>query len=244
LALAAVRLIEQDLEAAAKMLKQSLDRAPHLAEAHELLAELLLEVGDLEESISRFRTALTLDPELRCGFLMARALAYLGRWDEVEPLLNAAGTDEQARVLRAAARARLSIWSEDPAERVKGIDVPTAAEDALPVHYVEWCLEAIRTGRLSSAARQFMQSQFLQAQQAPRFVVLKHQLACELHCCFGETEGALFHMRAAVEAGLSDRNWVKRCPALSRLQPETELNELRSRITSRAELVLAALKAG
>jgi len=244
LAVAAVRLVDQDLENAARMLRQSLDRAPHLAEAHELLGELLLEVGSLEESVARFRTALTLDPELRCGFLMARALAYLGRWDEIDPLLDAAGSDEQARVLRAAARARLSLWSRDPRARAKNIDVPKAAEDELPVRYVEWCLDTIAAGRISNAARQFMQAQFLQAQQAPRFVVLKHQLACELHASVGESDAALFHFAAAVEAGLSDRNWVERCPVLSRLGPEPELEQLRSRTVSRAELVLTALKAG
>jgi len=241
LALAAVRLVEQDLEAAARLLEQSLARAPHLAEAHELLAEVMLDVSDVPRAIARFRTALALDPGLRCIPLLARALAYEARWDEVDTLLATPGSDAHARVATAAARARLAMWTDDAARRVEGVELPKAAEDELPLRYVEWCIDTIRSGRLSDSARAFISGALALTEQAPRFTVFSHQLACELHAFAGELEAAAAHLETAVAAGLADRNWLERCPLVQRLAGAADLSALRQTVEARAERAALAV---
>jgi serine/threonine protein kinase/tetratricopeptide (TPR) repeat protein len=241
LALAAVRLVEQDLEAAARLLEQSLARAPHLAEAHELLAEVMLDVADVSRAISRFRTALALDPGLRCVPLLARALAYEERWDEVDGLLAAPGTDVHARVAIAAARARLALWTDDAPRRVEGVELPTAGEDELPLRYVQSCVDTIRTGKLSDSARAVISGALGRAEQAPRFTVFSQQLACELHAFAGELDVAASHLEAAVDAGLADRNWLERCPLVQRLAGAADLSALRGKVEARAERAALAV---
>ncbi|MBK8995505.1 MAG: protein kinase [Myxococcales bacterium] len=240
LALASVRFVEQDLAAASRLLAQALARAPQLAEAHELGAEISLEVHDLELALERYRAALALDPELRCRFHMARIHAYAGRWDEVDALERIPVEDEQTHSLKAASRARLALWSPDAKQRVRGLVAPESAEDLLPVLYTRACLSVIESGTLSEQVLEFMSSQFMQRDQAPRFAAFKHMLATEIVSFAGDLPHAVRQLESAVAAGLSDQNWIERCPVLGPLRQLGEFERLSAVVRERAEHVRKA----
>jgi serine/threonine-protein kinase len=240
LALAWVRFVEQDLPSAARLLREGLARAPQLAEAHELSAELALEVLDPELALARYQTALSLDPELRCRFHMARLHAYAGRWDQVDALEDLPVEDEQTRTLRAASKLRLATWSPTPRERARGVELPDTAEDLLPLLYARACRSVIEAGALTEEARVLMAQQFSAPDQAPRFATFKHMLATELTCFGGELPDAGRQLEAAVAAGLTDRNWVERCPALAPLRGTPEHERLAAVVRQRAEHAASA----
>jgi serine/threonine-protein kinase len=242
MALAAVRFIEQDFEAAAPLLKRALDRSPQLAEAHELLGEILLEVSDPEEAIKSFRTALAIDPELRSRFHIARANAMLGRWSEAEALLSMPAEDEQSQTIKLSMAHRLALWSDAFKDYAAALDLPAAAEDPLPVTYATWCRETLRTGKLSDAARAFMDEQVSQPDPAPRFGAFKHQLAAELLAFVGAVEPALVHVESALRTGFWDKNWLELCPLLARARQEMAFAELHGRVAERAQRVKGALR--
>lgn len=234
LAQASVRLAEQDVAAAAQSLSQALRRSPQLAEAHELWAEIALEVMDPEEALSRYRTALSLDPELRCRYHMARLHAYAGRWDEVDALESVPVDDEQTRTFQVASRARMALWSPNAKQRAELISAPTSAEDLMPVRYAEACLAVIESGGMSEPVRAFMDSQFAQQQQAPRLATFKHMLATELTAFVHDLPGALRQLESAVSAGLTDQNWLERCPVLGPLRKLPEFERLSAVARQRA----------
>ena len=234
LALASVRFAEQDVAAAAQLLSQALRRSPQLAEAHELWAEVALDVLDPEEALARYRTALALDPELRCRYQMARLHAYAGRWDEVDALESVPVDDEQTRTLQAASRVRMALWSPNAEERVKGISAPTSAEDLMPVKYAEACLAVIQSGGVSEQVRAFIDSQFAQQHQAPRLATFKHMLATELTAFVLDLPAAMRQLESAVSAGLTDQNWLERCPVLAPLRKLPEFERLSAVTRQRA----------
>jgi len=237
LALASVRLVEQDLAAAERLLEQALARAPQLAEAHEVSAEIALEVLDPSVAFARYQIALALDPELRCHYQMARIHAYAGRWAEVDAIEHAPVHDEQTRSYQAASRARLALWSPDPRQRVRGMVVPESAEDLLPLRYASACSSVIESGRLSDPVRAFIGSELGQRDLSPRLAVFKHVLATEITCFVGELPEALRQLEAAVVGGLVDQNWLELCPVLAPLRREGEFEQLSAVVRARAEQV-------
>lgn len=239
LALASVRLVEQDVTAAAQLLAQALRRSPQLAEAHELWAEIALEAHDPAEALARYRVALALDPELRCRYHMARLHAYAGRWAEVDALEGAPAEDEQTKTLQIASRVRLALWSPDAQQRIRDVTVPESAEDLLPVKYARAGLSVIATGKVSDEVRAFMDAQFAQRDQAPRLATFKHMLATELNAFVGDLPGAVRQLESAVSAGLSDQNWVERCPVLGPLAGLAEFERLSAVVRERAARVRA-----
>ncbi len=240
LALASVRWVEQDVAAAAQLLAQALRRSPQLAEAHELWAEVALEAHDPAEALARYRVALALDPDLRCRYHMARLHAYAGRWGEVDALESVPAEDEQTRTLQLASRVRLALWSPDAKQRIGDITPPESAEDLLPVQYARAGLSVIATGTVSSEVRAFMDAQFAQRDQAPRLATFKHMLATELNAFVGDPPAALRQLESAVSAGLTDQNWVERCPVLGPLAKRAEFERLSAVVRERAERVRTA----
>lgn len=237
LSLASVRFVEQELPSAARLLEQALKRSPQLAEAHELGAEIALEVLDPAVALARYQTALSLDPELRCRFHMARLHAYAGRWHEVDAIERVPAEDEQTRSMYAASRARLALWSPDAKARIRDLTAPESAEDRLPVEYTKACLSVIESGSLSEDVRSYMNAQFLQRDQAPRFATFKHMLAAELMCFAGELPAAIAQIESAVGVGLTDQNWLERCPVLAPLAGRSDFARLSAVVRDRAERV-------
>jgi eukaryotic-like serine/threonine-protein kinase len=241
LAVASARVVEQDLVAAVRLLKQALIRAPQLAEAHELLGEVLMEIGDLDASAARFRSALALDPAVRCRYHLSRLAALRGNWDEAFAVADVGSDDEHARTLRAASRARVALWSPNPEAALRSIEIPSDVEDPLPLGYALMVKSLIEARRVLPEQREFIQGHFVKADQAPRFVILKRELAAEAFAFTGDDESALAQLDAALGAGLSDVSWLRLCPLFRRLRERPEMAELIRVAEERAERVRAAL---
>jgi serine/threonine-protein kinase len=241
LAVASVRFIELDSASAARHLLQAVARATQLADAHELLADMLLEAGDLEAAVARHRLASSLDPRLRNRFGLVRALGLLGRWTEVDAVLAVPPEDEEARVSTVALGSRLALWRPDTKERLLALPTLEHAPEITAVRYARLVADVVKRGGFSPEQRVFVHEQFVRDDEAPRFVAFKHQLAAELSAWVGETDAALEHLRALARLGLPDQNWLERCPALEPLRKQPELEAVKSRVSESAEAVRRAL---
>ncbi len=241
LAVAAVRFIELDVPSAARHLSQALARAGQLADAHELLADVLLESGALEASVARHRLASSLDPRLRNRFGLVRALALLGRFDEADALLAVPPEDQEALVSSVALGSRLALWRPNAKERLCALPSLDGAPDITAVRYARLVAAVIQRGAFSPAERVFVHEQFVRDDEAPRFVAFKHQLAAEVSAWVGELDAAMEHLAALARLGLPDQNWLERCPALEPLRERPELEAVKTRVRESAEAVRRAL---
>ncbi|MCA9593465.1 MAG: protein kinase [Myxococcales bacterium] len=230
LSVASVRTVELDLESAARHARQALERAPALAEAHELYADLLLEAGDIDGGVARHRLAASLEPALRNRFAIARALGLAGRWSEVDTLLGVPPEDDDARISAAALGARLALWHPESRERVAALPDLGGAPEINAVHYVRLVQSFVARGSLSPEERAFVHDQFVRGDETPRFVAFKHQLAAEISAWVANGDAALRHLEALAGLGFADLVWLERCPLLEPLAARPELEGVKSRI--------------
>jgi eukaryotic-like serine/threonine-protein kinase len=242
LALGQVRWIECDPVSAARLLRTALSKSPLLADAHELLGELLLEVADLDDGIARLEIALSLDPSLRTRFTIARALGLQGRWDQARARIDLPTEDEHARAAAAAIRARLALWRGDP-EAFSPRAEPDPPE-ALSTVYVNVTTNVLSRRALADADRAFVEEHLARVEEAARFAAFKRQLAAELFCRAEEPKRAQVAVHEAVDLGLVDENWMRHCPALASLRCSTPFTRALEVVAERAERVRRALGEG
>jgi TolB-like protein len=115
LALAHVRLYSSDVAGAAESLRATLARSPGLARAQEMLGNIALEVGLIDEGITRLQAALTLDPgAYRARLDLARGYALLGRWDKADELLAYPNESLAGRAARYILACRFTGWAPRP----------------------------------------------------------------------------------------------------------------------------------
>jgi eukaryotic-like serine/threonine-protein kinase len=237
LALAHVRWVECDDVSAARLLRTALSKSPLLADAHELFGELLLEVADIDDAIGRLDTALSLDSSLRTRFTISRALGLQQRWADARARFELPPEDEQARTGASAMRARLALWQAEPRALVAIEPLPTAAA----TDYVRVVANVLSRGSLSSEDFAFVEQHLARVEQAARFAAFKRQLAAELFCAADDTRLAQVAIHEAVDLGLVDENWMRHCPALSRLRHTTPFARALEVVAERAERVRRAL---
>lgn len=232
LAVAAVRYVALDVAAAATHVTEALRLSPQLADAHDLLADLMAESGELEESLRRHQVAVSLDPRLRSRHAIARSNALLGRWEVVDSVLRELPDEDWNSVARGALEARLALWHPDARARMERVRAQSGTAPAL--QYGMIVRDVITNGELSAVSRAIVQEQFVRADDAPRFSALKHQLAAELFAYVGDAAAVLEHVRAAAAVGLADSNWIEYCPVLAPLREAPGFQEARARIKERA----------
>jgi predicted regulator of Ras-like GTPase activity (Roadblock/LC7/MglB family) len=112
------------LEIAMRVALRGLDRHPYLADAHDVLARIHADRGDVERAADEWEMALRLDPShaqasLGLGFVDFRR----GDFESAERRLSAAGTDNPA-VTAALAHVRSALGSQG----VAVMDSPGALE--------------------------------------------------------------------------------------------------------------------
>jgi TolB-like protein len=238
LALAQVRFVEGDFVSAAGLLETTLGKSRDLAEGHELLGNILLEVGELEQAILRLNAAQELDPGLHTWFDAARGLALAGRWNEVEPRLARTDSDPVTQIGKLALRARLSLWRH---ERGTKLEIPPGLPELLPTAYTRIASHVMETGTLSASGREFVEQNLAKVEEAAWFSAFKRELAAELFVASGQPERAEEAIREAVERGLMDENWLRHCPAIEPLRASKIYQTALATVTERADRARRAL---
>src|SRR5690606_32375000 len=113
IALSQVMWNSGDAGGAAREVTRAIARGPTLAEAHALRGRILVEAGSIEAGIKSLLTAIALEPHVPLALgELARAYAFLGKWDELPALAerNAQSEGPQARWFM---RARFALWQRD-----------------------------------------------------------------------------------------------------------------------------------
>ncbi len=243
LALASVRSIEGRAPEAVRALRSALVHAPALAEAHELLGALQLETDRLPDAIRRLDTALELDPSLRRPRVdKARAYALLGKWDEVQRLLDEMAGDDSDLVSSVVMRARLALWSPDPAPLLANLRAFEPGPMGSPTLYAKLVVDLIQNDDLPLEQSKYILEAAAQPGRAARFRTLLLQLATEVLAYACEVDAAMAQLEEAVAGGLIDNNWLELCPLLEPLRSHPRFVALHQTVAARAAEVTAALR--
>ena len=239
LALGQVRFASGDYLAAAAHVRDALDRAPYLAEGHELLGRIRLEVGPLDDGIAAMERALTLDPLLLTARLeLARGLGLRGDFEAARQLVVTA--PEGDRAARGPFVARLLGWSRDPASWLDLMPPSSSVPGTGPL--IESAVNMIISGKVDPA----VQDQFValaRSDRPARFRVLMLQLAAEFSAYAGDPQSALARVSEAIDSGLIDLMWLDRCPHLVGARREARYGDLRARLDRTAAPIRTALDA-
>jgi serine/threonine-protein kinase len=223
--------------AAVRELRRAVALGPGLAEAHSALGRLLIELGAVDEGLSRLDAALGLDPlvPLACG-AQGRAFALLGRWDEADAAIERLQANEGS-ITRWALRARMALWRRLPASAYAQ-EVPRDAEVGLL-----WAMgEVIRTPQRPEGLATLEELRRA-AHGSARRRVLFLQMHAEILGFLGEREPTLEALRCVSEEGLIDLFWLERCPLFDDLRADPRFVEVLDTVGRRADEILEAYRA-
>jgi hypothetical protein len=96
-------------------------------------------------------------------------------------------------------------------------------------------------GKLSAAGEEFVEQQLGRVEEAARFAAFKRQLGAELFGATGDVKRAQVSIHEAVDLGLVDENWMRRCPSLAPLRESAPFARALGVVAERAERVRHAL---
>ncbi len=229
LALAQVCFARSDYAAAAEQIRAAIARSPLLAEAHELLGRLRLEVGPLDAGIAAMRRALELDPQLDTPRLeLARGLGLSGDFASARQVIASGRTGDAAA--RGPFIARLLGWSGDAAAWVdllpQRMDMPGDNADL-----IQHVIGMLVTDRIDRS----VEGKFLAlavATRSARFRILMLQIAAEFAGRQGDPDAACERIGRAIDEGLIDLVWLDHCPPLAAVRADPRYPALRARLDS------------
>ena len=201
-----------------------------------MLANLQLEVDQLDEGIYRLETVLSLDPmAIGARGDLARALALQGRWDRADMLLTLPVERPEDRFVRLVLRARFNLWRR---ARVHDLaETPEGPYGPLLGYYIE----TVQSGEFTDAARRHYAEMLASTHPGSRVRPLLCQLLAELHAYVGADEHALAAVEQAASETLHDLSWLDRCPTLQPLRNHPRFVAARDRVAARVRPVLTAL---
>ncbi len=235
LARGSVRLQSRDLAGAVADARQAIGRNPALAEAHALLGRVLGEVGPLDEGIRRLERARELDPSIRRLVAeLARGYILAGREADAEAALSAAPAVDAADMVLV--RARLALWRRDAVAVMEHLRHQTgfAAPRVLFENAVQGLVPDDSVfDHLSSSASEGG------ARRRSFFLQLYAEVAAFAH----DRERTLRGIELSVDAGLTDLQWLERCPLLDEIRADPRFAALRDRVAERAAAAVAAFHA-
>ncbi|NVB79979.1 MAG: protein kinase [Kofleriaceae bacterium] len=225
-ALAATRVYFGDQIGAAEALRSGVHRIPTSGRLRAALARVQLEVDVLDEAIRQLETAMQLDPTVPdLTEDLARAQALRGAWTEVDALLARPVDDDHGRLTRAVHRARLDLW------RGNAVEVPDAVIAAniaaLPLKVLLLQRDVAR-GHVTHDRLDDLEAEAMLPR--PRFSLLLWQLFAELSAILGEHDRALAAVGRAIDGGLVDAAWLRRCPLLAGLRRDERWPALVARV--------------
>jgi serine/threonine-protein kinase len=201
-----------------------------------MLANLQLEVGQLDEGIYRLETVLSLDPmAIGARGDLARALALLGQWDRAGVLLTLPIERPEDRFVRLVLRARFNLWRRAQLHDLS--ETPEGPYAPLLAHYIA----TVRSATFTAEARQHFEQKLASAHSGSRMRPLLCQLLAELHAYVGADDHALAAVEQAAGEALHDLSWLDHCPTLQPLREHPRFVAARDRVAARVRPVLAAL---
>jgi serine/threonine-protein kinase len=244
LALGVVAQRAGDLRDAARSLRLCVELAPGLHEAQAALGRLLLEVHDPESAAQRLEAARALDPDTRSASRdLARAYAFLGRWDDTDRMLAHTLSVEGPGIPYDFLIARFASWRRDPEAAERAIATAEAAghrEDRVALIR----LAATAAQRSTSSPEDIALGQ--RALHATRSAVTAYrrlfaQTVTEAMAGTGALNAAISALQYAVSLGLYDRVWLDHCPLLRALHGRPDFAALREVVLNRAAEALRGL---
>jgi serine/threonine-protein kinase len=235
-ALAAVKLHDPDPVGAAASVMRALALSPLLAEAHQLRARLLSEVGNPRDSIAAAERAMQIEPRLSHlkYDVGARSRALLGEWDAAD---YETPTDTEAHYLHAIMLARYTLWRGDKeallrlAQRLSNID----SQSVLVRTLVGLALD----GKIAASERARIAERKGAAGITKRTRVFWNQLSVEIYASIDEP--IFDDLADAVDLGLFDIAWMDGCPLLKAARKDPAFLRMRAQVAARATPVLAQL---
>jgi serine/threonine-protein kinase len=238
-ALSAVRLASGDPIGAASDLRKAIEKAPGLAESHETIGNMLVEVDRIDEGIARLQTAITLDPSLttaKMGLARAHALA-----SDFATAYRRAGdlraVDAETGALLT--RSRICLWRRDREQAVEWLD-PIANLEG-PLELARALLQLIVDGELHDELRQLLKGLVGGADGGTLRLSFFLKVYAEVLAYVFDVDGAVRAIETAAKAGLFDLSWIDRCPLLEPVRKDMRFAALRAQIAERAAQVSAAL---
>jgi serine/threonine-protein kinase len=237
-AMAHARFNGADTPGAMRALRLALRHGPSVADAHDLAGRLLHEADRHDEAIRFLDRAVWLDPAL--SFARgdrARIHAYRGDWDQVERELEVLA--ELSPVHFATAISRFWMWRGRP------FGPPARGAVSLRVRDVMALSRKAITGGLLDDDDLAMITRWLESvPPGTRGTRLFNQIGAELYLKAGARDLAVGALARAVEGGLEDLGWVRRCPVLDPLRGSPELDEAERVVAARADATLRAWAEG
>ncbi len=214
---------------------KSLDHAPAFAQAHEYLAQLQCETGNVDEGIARARLAAALDPTLLQALShVARAHALRGELDAWRRIMAPLAAQPHFQFVEFVASARLAGWYRET-DTLR--DVLRRA-DGSSLGPRRQAVEFIARGFLGEYDRdQLVQITrgLLANGPSPRLYTTTCQIACEMFTALGHTDEALEFLEEAAASRLIDIDWLDRCVVLAPLRQLPRFLKVRRTIAARVE---------
>jgi serine/threonine protein kinase/tetratricopeptide (TPR) repeat protein len=219
-------------------LKGAIAAAPNLAEAHQILGSISLEVGLFEQGFRRLRAALLVDEGLaRAAIELARVHALKGSFEvayrELDLIIQKSPT---AGRMAWVAKARAALWERDP-ERVRVFLEETQRQGHALATSI---LERFRVTDVDGAGSPV--AQFLPLTGSSlRGLVLALQARAEVCGLAGDAERCLEFVEQAAQGGLIDIGWLDLCPLLQLVRETPRFVAARALVQRRVEPIRAAL---
>ena len=220
---------------AVQALVKALEIAPTYAHAHQYLAQLQCECGNTREGVTRALLAVELEPGLSLGLLeAARVHALHGELDEYERLMARVEVQPTYRFPVLQLRMRVATWYGD-LERPRRIYAevrgePMAGYNRLLIGYARTVLGEVSKEEIDAEIREL-----LAAKISPRMYTVICQLAVEVLCARGYPQDALEYLRRAIDAVLTDLEWLDHCPLLAPMRALPEFRQVRKRLRVRVD---------
>ena len=228
-------------------LATALVRAPMLAQAHEMAAKVLVEVGAVAEARHHFETAVALDPTR--GPVVSMDLARLDAlegWTEradvrIDALLR--DSDRSLNQLGAVFRARLAGWRGDRDAMMTAAKQFAPRMGASASKLIDYVSQTTLDGKFDSAAWHGFLQAFGGPERPERGQLMGLQLLSEIAVVFGFHDFGIEALEKADRKNFLDVVVLDKCPLYDRVRNEARFQRLRSSVAERAARVLAAFRA-
>lgn len=229
-ALSVLKLHSGDTFGAFKELREIVSKSAY-GPAYETIAGLLNEANLGGEARHFIDLALQVDPLSVLGHIeLARFYALEGQWDEVDLVMERVKVTPTGERDGYASRIRFAFWKGSPTlEDVSG-------KFRGPMGPVNEGLVSLLTTNepvdRDAAAARFARDG---ASGSKRRGALIHQIEAEVACFKGDPEWALAGLHRAVEMGLFDIAWLRRCPMLVPVRVHPGYAEIERVVAARAD---------